>query len=232
MTYQIYDLSNLEISLREEKFALTRLSILNNSLMQLETDSLEKLDIDSICKNLKISRRTFFNYFPQKSYIMQFLLSIWVYELSLEFDKVKSSQDGISLIKHFISLFSMKLKENTNVSKEFINQLFNMKLKDLDKIPPLNIVEKHLLGFDADLDLSNPFSFNHIIEYSVNKAISSNQIPKDTSIHEFCMLLQSLILGTLQVILFNDINLESSDHFETIVNKQLDIYINGLNFKK
>jgi len=228
MSYTLHELNNKEISLREEKFAFTRLSILNSTLSQLKSSPLEKLDIEAIYHSLKISRRTFFNYFPQKSYIMHYLLSVWVYEISLEFEKIKDEHNGLELLHEFIGLFNCKLKEDTHVSKELIRQLFNMKLSDIEEIQPFNKTEKLMIGLPAEHEIPSPYSFNHIIEFAINKAIKENQLPLDTSVNEFCMLIQSLILGTLQILLLNNHDLKTTNHFKTFIDKQLNIYINGI----
>lgn len=227
--YIINNFKNKDISLRDEKFASTRITILNNTLLQLKSTTLEKLDIESICRNVNISRRTFFNYFPQKGYIMQYLLSIWVYEISLEFEKIKDRAKGLELIHSFIILFDNKLKEDTNVSKEMIRQLFNMTSDDLNAIPALNDVEKLMLGISLELSIPSPYSLNHIIEYAVKSAISKNQLPKDTSVDDLCILIQSLILGTLQILLMNKFDIKNTNLFQSTMKKQIGIYIKGLN---
>ncbi len=77
------------VSLREEKYAKTKIAILNVILEKLKDSAIEDINIPPVCREIGISKRTFFNYYPSKHYVIFYLLQIWIAEITI---KVKSTK--------------------------------------------------------------------------------------------------------------------------------------------
>ena len=60
-------------SLRERKFARTRLALAEVVTNHLENAPLEALSVRALCERAQISEATFFNYFPKKEAIVVYL---------------------------------------------------------------------------------------------------------------------------------------------------------------
>ena len=69
-------------SLRERKFAKTRLALAEAASLHLEAAPLENLSVKSLCERVQISEATFLNYFPKKEDLVIYLDRLWTLELN------------------------------------------------------------------------------------------------------------------------------------------------------
>lgn len=65
------------VSLREEKYAQTKIDILNAFLKLLQEKSLSEISVKEVCRKTRISEGTFFNYFSNKAEVMTYYAQIW-----------------------------------------------------------------------------------------------------------------------------------------------------------
>ena len=69
-------------SLREKKFARTRLALAQATTNHLEAAAFETLSVKALCERVQISEATFFNYFPRKDDLIVYLDHLWTLELN------------------------------------------------------------------------------------------------------------------------------------------------------
>ena len=111
--------------------------ILNTSAALFRKCGLRSVSIDDVCKELRISKKTFYNYFKQKEELIEQVLHN-IHEQNK--NKSQSSwdlEDGKNCIDVFMEL-DKKVKFDTEENKKHISMLF-----DLEKYYP-KIFQRHV----------------------------------------------------------------------------------------
>src|SRR5277367_2360065 len=84
------------MSLRKEKAARLKLSVLDQTVKLIGKKSFDDLYVDEICNKVKISKVTLFKYFPQKEDILSYYFRVWCLRRAVELhDKPKEGVQGI-----------------------------------------------------------------------------------------------------------------------------------------
>src|SRR6188474_2625262 len=84
------------MSLRKEKAARLKLSVLDHTIRLIGKKSFGDLYVDEICEKVKISKVTLFKYFPQKEDILLYYFRVWCLKRAVELkDKPKEGVQGI-----------------------------------------------------------------------------------------------------------------------------------------
>ena len=72
------------MNLRKEKAARLKLAILDEAQRLIAKRPFEDLFVEDICARVKISKVTFFKYFPQKEDLLLYHLRIWCLNRAVE----------------------------------------------------------------------------------------------------------------------------------------------------
>ena len=129
------------MSLRKEKAARLKLSVLEQTLKLIGKKSFDDLYVDEICAKSKISKVTLFKYFPQKEDILLYYFRIWCLKRAVELNE--KPRDGLAGINYLFD----KLSEECDVYPGIILSLFAY-LADLKRPPkpfPVKLEEKMLI---------------------------------------------------------------------------------------
>ena len=87
------------MSLRKEKAARLKLSVLDQTLKLIGKKSFDDLFVDEICDKAKISKVTLFKYFPQKEDILLYFFRIWCLRRAVDLhDKPREGIQGVLFI--------------------------------------------------------------------------------------------------------------------------------------
>ena len=182
------------MSLRKEKAARLKLSVLDHTIRLIGKKSFDDLYVDEICEKVKISKVTLFKYFPQKEDILLYYFRVWCLKRAVELhDKPKEGLAGITF------LFD-KLSEDCELHPGIILSLFGY-LADLRRPPkpfPLKPEEKKLLFHDhKDIQLIEILSLDQMFEKFCLEAIFRKEITKSSNTRDLTNLLTSLFYGSV-----------------------------------
>jgi AcrR family transcriptional regulator len=182
------------MSLRKEKAARLKLSVLDHTLKLIGKKSFDDLYIEEICSKVKISKVTLFKYFPQKEDILLYFFRVWCLKRAVEFrDKPKEGIAGITF------LFD-KLAEDCETHPGIILSLFAY-LSDLRRPPkpfPLKAEEKRLLFPEiADIHLVEIQSLDQMFEKLTLEAIFKKEVTKSASTRDLSNLLTTVFYGSV-----------------------------------
>lgn len=182
------------MSLRKEKAARLKLSVLDHTLKLIGKKSFDDLYIEEICSKVKISKVTLFKYFPQKEDILLYYFRVWCLKRAVEFrDKPKEGVAGITF------LFD-KLAEDCETHPGIIQSLFAY-LSDLKRPPkpfPLKAEEKKLLFPEiADIHLVEIQSLDQMFEKLTLEAIFKKEVTKSASTRDLSNLLTTVFYGSV-----------------------------------
>ena len=181
---------------RKNKAAKLKVLILEQALKMIGNKSFEDLHVETLCKQVKISKVTFFNYFPQKEDILLYHFRIWC--LAREVELSKNRHEGM---KGIFFLFD-KLCDAMELYQGMMLGL-TAYLSNIKRTPrpfPVKKEEKILL-FPQFPEVSNIeiLSLEQIIEKFVLEAIFKKEITKSTSTRDITNLFSSLFYGVIVV---------------------------------
>jgi AcrR family transcriptional regulator len=182
------------MSLRKEKAARLKLSVLDHTIRLIGKKSFDDLYVDEICEKVKISKVTLFKYFPQKEDILLYYFRVWCLKRAVELhDKPKEGLAGITF------LFD-KLSEDCELHPGIILSLFGY-LADLRRPPkpfPLKPEEKKLLFHDhKEIQMIEILSLDQMIEKFCLEAIFRKEITKSSNTRDLTNLLTSMFYGSV-----------------------------------
>jgi len=208
------------MSLRKEKAARLKLSVLEHTLRQIGKKSFDDLYVDEICKKVKISKVTLFKYFPQKEDILLYYFRVWSLKRSVELrEKPKEGIAGVQF------LFE-KISEECEMYPGIILSLFGY-LADLRRPPkpfPLKPEEKKLLFPDHKDILSVEIqSLDQLMEKFSLEAIFRKEITRSSSTRDLTNLFTSLFYGSVLTA-----HLLQLDQLKFFFKKNLDMTLKGL----
>jgi len=93
-----------EVGKRDHKKAQTKIQIMNTFIKAMESQPLDKLRIEDLCKEIGISKVTFFNYFSSKEQIIEYFIYKWQYDLCYELSQnTLYGIDAVRRIFHSVS---------------------------------------------------------------------------------------------------------------------------------
>jgi AcrR family transcriptional regulator len=189
-----YFTSTMATTLRKEKAAKLKLGILDHTLKLIGKKSFTDIYVEDICASIKISKVTFFKYFPQKEDILLYYFRIWCLHRSVELcQKPREGVQGIYF------LFD-KLCESLDNHPGIIYGLFSY-LIDLKRPPkafPVKPEEKKLLYQEWEgillLDIQ---SLEQMLEKFVLESIFKKEITKTGSTRDVSNVMLTLFYGVV-----------------------------------
>ena len=87
----------MKVGIREKKSAVLKVHILQSTLELLGKKSLKELYVDEICEKVKISKVTFFKYFPLKEDLLLYYYRVWCLENVIKIGTTK--KEGLDIVK-------------------------------------------------------------------------------------------------------------------------------------
>ncbi len=208
------------MSLRKEKAARLKLSVLEQIIRLIGKKSFDDLYVEEICLKVKISKVTLFKYFPQKEDILLYYFRVWLLKRAVELrEKPKEGLAGI----HF--LFE-KLSEECEMYPGIVLSLFAY-LADLRRPPkpfPLKPEEKKLLFPEVkDILLVEIQSLDQLFEKFSLEAIFKKEITKSSSTRDLTNLFTSLFYGSVLTA-----HLLQSDQLKFFFKRNVELALKGL----
>jgi AcrR family transcriptional regulator len=208
------------MSLRKEKAARLKLSVLEHILRNIGRKSFEELYVDEICERVRISKVTLFKYFPQKEDILLYYFRVWLLKRAVELKE--KPREGVAGILYLYE----KLSEECEMYPGIVLSLFGY-LADLRRPPkpfPLKAEEKRLLFPDVkDILMIEIQSLDQLFEKFCLEAIFKKEITKSSSTRDLTNLFTSLFYGSVL-----SAHLIQSDQLKFFFKKNVEMTLKGL----
>ncbi|GCC53091.1 TetR/AcrR family transcriptional regulator [Chryseotalea sanaruensis] len=182
------------MSLRKEKSARLKVQILEQTLKHVGKRSFEDLYVDDICDKVKISKVTFFKYFPQKEDVLMYYLRICCLQRLVEMrDKPRTGVQGIYY------LFEKAAEEYDQYPGLMLSMVAYMAdMKRGIKPFPVKPEEKELLHPSIpDIQQVEIQSLDQMLERFTLEAILNKEITKSTATRDISNMLLSNLLGSI-----------------------------------
>lgn len=208
------------MSLRKEKAARIRLAILDQALKLVGKRPFQDLYVDDICAKVKISKVTFFKYFPQKEDILLYFFRLWCLRRAVEL-KEKPKQ-GLSGIQYLFDRLADDCEAFPGIMLGLVGYLSDPKRPR--KPFPVKVEEKVLLFPEVrEVNHIEILSIEQMIENFVLEAIFNKEITRTTSTPEITRLLSTVLYGTMVTG-----HLTQQQPSKMYFRKNLDMTVKGL----
>ncbi len=187
-------LATTKPSLRERKFARTRLSLADAATRHLESAAFETLSVKALCERVQLSEATFFNYFPRKEDLIIYLDRLWTLELNWYGRQAAEQQKGLAVIEALFRYTSIQVQKKPGLMGEIIaheararERSHGMEITKAERL----IAFSDLPGIDALPD----DSLESLLRNSLQAAIERGELPSNTATAAAMVALVSIFYG-------------------------------------
>jgi AcrR family transcriptional regulator len=186
--------NHLRPSLRERKFAKTRLALADAASRHLEAAPFETLSVKSLCERVQISEATFFNYFPKKEDLIVYLDRLWTLELNWYGQQAMRQHQGLSVIDALFRYTSIQIQKKPGLMGEIIAHEARSRVRN--EGPEITVAERLMAFSDLEGIASTPDkSLEGLLRASLQTAIEQGELPENTAIAAAMVGLVSIFYG-------------------------------------
>ena len=183
-----------EISLRDRKYAQTKLTLLNAALERLEERPFEEVGVKELCEAIPISEPTFFNYFPRKTDLLVYFIQLWTIEVSWHARQAAGTGSGLGAIEAIFEFTAQKAQAHPAVMGEII--AFQARMSERPDLANISLAER-LLAFPElegveDLPAEG---LDSILPAQLARAIDLGELPGDIDMETVFTSLVSIFFG-------------------------------------
>ena len=182
------------MSLRKEKAARLKVQILEHTLKLIGKKAFDDIYVDDICEKVKISKVTFFKYFPQKEDVLLYHFRIWCLTRSVEL-KLKP-KEGMQGIYYLLDKLSEECEDHPGLMLSLMGYLADFKRPP--KPFPVKAEEKRLLFPDVDdITTIEILSLDQMLEKFTLEALFKKEITRTSSTRDITNVFSTLFLGSI-----------------------------------
>ncbi|MDD5681390.1 MAG: TetR/AcrR family transcriptional regulator [Candidatus Omnitrophica bacterium] len=197
-------------TLRERKYARTKIAIMNSFIQQLSHSRFDNISIKQICKDVDVAEGTFFNYFPEKIDVISYYLSLTTLKMIYEAKKQVPAGKYLSLI----DLVFRRLSEGWN-NDNLIYQIISVLLSQGGRSKTLDIsgIEKKIAFPDrSDIEKVPSVMLHEWFKECLILAQKNGELPSRVNIDDATISLMTIVFGTMLAIRFSNKN-KSTYHY-------------------
>jgi AcrR family transcriptional regulator len=181
-------------SLRERKFARTRLALAEVTTQHLNSASLESLSVKSLSERVQISEATFFNYFPRKDALIAYLDKLWTLELSWYGRQAAAQHEGLAVIEALFRYTAIQVQKKPGLMGEII--AYEARDREHAPRPEITLAERNMAFPDLDgiedIEVDN---LEALFKTALMQAIKQVELPENTMIPAAMVGLVSIFYG-------------------------------------
>lgn len=182
------------MSLRKEKAARLKVQVLEHTLKLIGKKAFDDIYVEDICDKVKISKVTFFKYFPQKEDVLLYHFRIWCLGRSVELRQ--KPREGMQGVYFLLDKLSEECEYHPGLMLSLIGYLADFKRPP--KPFPVKPEEKKLLfpGIE-DITSIEILSLDQMLEKFTLEALFRKEITKTSSTRDITSLFSTIFLGSV-----------------------------------
>ncbi len=192
-----------EYTLRELKHARTKLALMQAFIERLRHSRFDDISIKDVCKSAEISEGTFFNYFPGKTDVIIYYVTLMNIGIVWKAQKKTPQGQYIALINAFFN----------EIADEFIRinikyELISIFIVQHEKPKALVIpdIEKRLMFPDfAGIERIDTYLMEEFFLKCVEGARGNGELPGNVNIGNALVSLMTIMVGTMIAVKFRDV---------------------------
>jgi AcrR family transcriptional regulator len=181
-------------TLRERKFARTRLALAQATTNHLEAAAFETLSVKALCERVQISEATFFNYFPRKDDLIVYLDHLWTLELNWYGQQAAQQQQGLAVIEALFRYTAIQIQKKPGLMGEIIAH--EARTRERQAGPTITLAERMLAFADLDgIEKLPDDSLETLLRNALQSAIDAGELLENTAIAAAMVALVSIFYG-------------------------------------
>ena len=181
-------------TLRERKFARTRLALAEAATRHLESAPLDTLSVKSLCDTVQISEATFFNYFPRKDDLVAYLDKLWSLELNWYGSQMARQQHGLAVIEALFRYTAIQIQKKPGLMAEII--AYEARDREHAPRPEITAAERVLAFADLEgIETSEGESVETLLKTALQQAMQHGELPENTLVPAAMIGLVSIFYG-------------------------------------
>ncbi len=187
---------NTTISLRERKYAQTKLAILQAAIEKMKEKPLEAISVKELCDTVSVSEMTFYNYFPKKTDLLVYYIQVTIIESAWYLQNAVKNKTNLEMVETFFDFAARKVAGNPFIMSETIAYLGQerkkpefeglSKAEQLMAFPNLPGIE-HIQVKDTRIET--------MVEPYLRQAIEQGELPEDTDLNIAVIMTTSIFVG-------------------------------------
>jgi AcrR family transcriptional regulator len=208
------------MNLRKEKAARLKVQILENTIRMIGKKPFEDLYVEDLCAKVKVSKVTFFKYFPQKEDLLLYYFRVWCLSRSVEL--IQKPKEGIQAVYYLFDKVSEECEERPGLMLSLVGYLSD--LKRPPKPFPVKAEEKTLLFPTVENIVSiDILSLDQMLEKFSLESIFKKEITNYTSTRDLTNLLTTVFFGSVITA-----HLNQQSPIKNFFRRNLDMLLKGL----
>lgn len=182
------------VSLREKKFARTRLALASALAAALSEQSLADVVVKQLCAEAEVSEATFFNYFPSKPDLMAYLAHLWLLELGWHIQQASAQARGLPAIDELFAHAAATCARKPGVFRELL--VWIARGGSLDPALAISDIEKQLAFPSlAQIEQTPLQGIDTWLVAELQAAIAAGTLPPNVLLPTVLAALLTLLLG-------------------------------------
>lgn len=182
------------MSLRKEKAARLKVQVLEHTAKLVGTKAFDDIFVEDICEKVKISKVTFFKYFPQKEDVLLYHFRVWCLARTIELRQ--KPREGLQAIYFVMDRLAEECENYPGMMLSLVGYLADF--KRTPKPFPVKAEEKRLLFPETeDVHAVEILSLEQMLEKFTLEAIFRKEITKTTATRDITNLLTTILLGSI-----------------------------------
>lgn len=183
-----------DFSLRQRKYARTKLAMMNAALERLKEMSLEQISVRELCEEVEVSEATFFNYFPSKTDLLVYFVQLWTIEADWHAQRALATGGGLGAIEAIFEFTAQRHAANPEVMAEIF--AYQARGKAETPLEEITKVERKTAFPDLDgIEKLSAKGLDSILPDLVAKAVEQGELPEDTDISTVAIALAAIFFG-------------------------------------
>lgn len=174
-----------QLSLRERKFARTKLALLESALERMKEKPLADITVRELCDDAEVSEATFFNYFQKKDDLLRYFIQLWTLEVSLVAEKTAGPKGGVAYVEAVFAHTAERIAENPRVMLEIIGHmaLHGDPEQWEQELVPLSPAElAHAFPEDTPACAPEDCELDALFRGALERAVRAGELPKDANL--------------------------------------------------
>ncbi len=213
------------LSLRERKHAQTKIALAEAVMERLKAKRLEDISVKEVCETIPVSEVTFYNYFPQKTDVLVYILQLWRLEMEWHLLSWEEEKTNLEMIEAYFNFAAQSFEEYPGVLSETI-AYFTQK-RGCIHFDDLSIAEK-ILAFPKlpgieEIQLPSNLKDKKFFEKYVRRAVAAEELPLNIDTELITYAIESLFIGSIMAF-----HLEQPAVIRPLCQNTLKIFWKGL----
>lgn len=208
------------MGIRKEKAARLKVHVLDQTLKLIGKKSFDDLYVEDLCAKVKISKVTFFKYFPQKEDLLLYYFRIWCLSRAVELRQ--KPREGLAGIYYLFDKIGEECEARPGLILSMVGYLADAKRPP--KPFPVKMEEKMILFPDEpDVHAVEIMSLDQMLEKFTLEAIFRKEITKTSSTRDITNLFMMAFFGCVITA-----HLSQQSPVKLFFRRSLDMLLKGL----